>query len=128
MCMLVTQLCLTLCDPIDYTPPGSSVHRILQARILEWFAIPFSRESSWPRDGTCFCCVSWIGRYIHYHWTSWEAICDLRYVIKSHWIGTEHMATLYINWGVVSLWLVQFIQHLFLCWSWSKYLLRNEQS
>ena len=42
---------LTLCDPIDYSPPGASVHRILQARILEWVAIPFSRGSSQPRDG-----------------------------------------------------------------------------
>ena len=43
----VTQLCLTLCDPLDYT-----VHEILQARILEWVAIPFSRESSKPRSPT----------------------------------------------------------------------------
>ena len=42
--MLVTQLCLTLCDPMDGSPPGSSVHGILQARILEWVAILFSRE------------------------------------------------------------------------------------
>ena len=39
--MLVTQLCPTLCNPVDYSPPGSSVHEILQARILEWIAIPF---------------------------------------------------------------------------------------
>ena len=43
----VTQSCLTLCNPMDYT-----VHGILQARILEWVAIPFSRESSQPRDRT----------------------------------------------------------------------------
>ena len=42
--MVVTQLCLTLCDPMDCSPPGSSVHGILQARILEWGAIPFSGE------------------------------------------------------------------------------------
>ena len=42
------QLCLTLCDPIDCSPPGSSVHGISQARILEWVAISFSRGSSWP--------------------------------------------------------------------------------
>ena len=41
--MLVTQLCLTLCDPMDCTLPGSCVHGILQARILEWIAISFSR-------------------------------------------------------------------------------------
>ena len=42
MCVLVTQSCLTLCDPMDYSLPGSSVHEILQARILEWVAISFS--------------------------------------------------------------------------------------
>ena len=50
--VLVTQSCPTLCDPIDYGPPGSSVHRILQARILERVAIPFSRGSSQTRDQT----------------------------------------------------------------------------
>ena len=42
----VAQSCPTLCDPVDCSPPGSSVHDILQARILEWVAMPFSRESS----------------------------------------------------------------------------------
>ena len=42
------QLCLTLCDPMDCSPSGSSVHGILQARIPEWVARPFSRESSYP--------------------------------------------------------------------------------
>ena len=41
--MLVTQLCLTLCDPMDCSLPGSSVHGLLQARILEWVAISFSK-------------------------------------------------------------------------------------
>ena len=51
---LVTQSCLTLCNPMDYrVPPGSSVHGILQARILEWVAVPSSRVSSPPRDQTC---------------------------------------------------------------------------
>ena len=49
---LVTQLCLTLCDPMDCSLPGSSVHGIFQARILEWIAISFSRGSSQPRDQT----------------------------------------------------------------------------
>ena len=44
--VLVTQLCLTLCDSMDYSPPGSCVHGILQARILEWVVIPFSNRSS----------------------------------------------------------------------------------
>ena len=46
---LAAQLCLTLCNPRDCSPPGSSVHRISQARILKWVFIPFSRRSSWPR-------------------------------------------------------------------------------
>ena len=48
--MLVAQSCLTLCDPMDCSPPSSSVHGILQARILEWVSISFSRVSSWPWD------------------------------------------------------------------------------
>ena len=46
LCVLAAQSCLTFCNPMDYSPPGSSVHGILQARILEWVAIPFSRGSS----------------------------------------------------------------------------------
>ena len=48
--MLVAQSCPTLCNSMDYSPPGSSVHGILQARTLEWVTIPFSRGSSQPRD------------------------------------------------------------------------------
>ena len=48
----VAQSCPTLCDPVDYSPPGFSVHGILQARTLEWVAISFSRGSSQPRDQT----------------------------------------------------------------------------
>ena len=47
------QSCLPLCDPMDYSPPGSSVHGIFQARILEWVAISYSRGSSRRRDQTC---------------------------------------------------------------------------
>ena len=49
---LLAQSCLTLCNPMDGSPPGSSIHGILQARILEWVAISFSRRSSRPRDQT----------------------------------------------------------------------------
>ena len=52
MYMLVTHLCPTLCDPMDCGPPGSSVHGVLQARILEWVAISLFRGSSQPRDRT----------------------------------------------------------------------------
>ena len=46
----VAQSCPTLCDPMDCSLPGSSIHGIFQARVLEWVAISFSRGSSWPRD------------------------------------------------------------------------------
>ena len=62
LCML--QSCLTLCNPMDCSLPASSVHGILQARILEWVAMPSSRGSSWPRDQTHVSCVSCIaGRF-----------------------------------------------------------------
>ena len=48
----VAQSCPTLCDPMDYGPPGSSIHGIFQASVLEWVTISFSRVSSWPRDRT----------------------------------------------------------------------------
>ena len=52
------QLCPTLCDPMDCSPPGSSVYGILGARILEWVAISYSRGSSWPRDPNCVSSIS----------------------------------------------------------------------
>ena len=48
----LAQSCPTLCDPMDCSLPGSSIHGIFQARVLEWVAISFSRGSSWPRDQT----------------------------------------------------------------------------
>ena len=57
-------------DPMDYGLPGSSIHGISQARILEWVAISFSRRSSWPRGLTH---VSCIGRWILYPWATQEA-------------------------------------------------------
>ena len=59
----VTQMCLALCDLMDHNLPSSSVHGILQARILGWVAIPFCRGSSWPRIQTCIFCI---GRRILY--------------------------------------------------------------
>ena len=66
------QLDLILCDPMYYSLPGSSVHGIFQARLLEWVAIPSSRESSQPRDQAPVSCISCIGRCILYHFTTWE--------------------------------------------------------
>ena len=71
----VAQFCLTLCNPMDYSLPGSSGHGILQARILEWVAISYSRGSSWLKDQTHVSCVSCTGRQILYHcrFFTWEA-------------------------------------------------------
>ena len=66
----VTQLCPILWDLVDYSPPGSSIHGILQARILEWVAISFSKGSCQSRNWTCISCI---GRQILYHWATREA-------------------------------------------------------
>ena len=64
MYVCVAQSYLTLCNPMDYWPPSISVHGILQARILEWVAMPFSRGSFQPRDQTQVSCVFCItGRF-----------------------------------------------------------------
>ena len=60
----VTQSCPTLCDPMDCSLPGSSVHGIFQARILEWAAISFSKGSSQPRDQTQVSCI--VGRCFYH--------------------------------------------------------------
>ena len=75
----VAQLCLTLCDPVNYSPPGSSVHGILQARILEWVAISFSRRSSRPRDRTQVSRI--VGRCFNL-WATWW--------VKKVWKEKEH--------------------------------------
>ena len=77
------QSCLTLCNPIE---PGSFVHGIFQARILEWVATSFSRGSSQPRDRTPVSWVSYILRGILYHCVIWEG----------QWKHTFH-ENLYIN-------------------------------
>ena len=59
-CCWVSKSCLTLLNSMDYSPPGSSVHGIPQAKILEWVAISFSRESSWPRNQTLISCTAGI--------------------------------------------------------------------
>ena len=70
MLCLVAQLCSTLCDPMDCSPPGSSVHGILQTRILEWVAIPFSQGSSRPRNWKRVSCIA--GRFFKV-WATREA-------------------------------------------------------
>ena len=71
MKMFFAQSCPTLCDLMDYNLPGSSVQGILQVRILEWVAIPFSRGSSQPRDQTQVSCIA--GRFFTI-WATREAL------------------------------------------------------
>ena len=71
----LAQSCLTLCDPMDCSPPGSSAHGILQARVLGWVATPFSRGSSQPKDLTRVSCIT--GGFIN--------ICATREAQKTCW-------------------------------------------
>ena len=73
---LVKKLCPSLCEPMDGSPPGFSVHEIFQARVLEWVAISYSKGSSGPRGQTRVSCISCIGRRILYSCTTWEALLE----------------------------------------------------
>ena len=90
-CSLIAQSCLTLCDPTDYSPLGSSLHGISQIRILEWVAISFSRGSSWPRDWTRVSSISCIDRWILYQWATREAPYSSIIKLSTFWW--------YIFWG-----------------------------
>ena len=75
------------------SPPGSSVHRISQASLLEWFAISFFRASSPPRDWTC---ISWIDRQILYHWA----------IRKWKWSESKSLSSVWLfgtSWAVQSM-------------------------
>ena len=84
-------MCLTLYDPMDCSPPRSSVHVILQARILEWVAISFSRGSSPPRDRTWVSCIA--GRFFTI-WASKE-FTEMVYSIEKRVSVTPSCPTLY---------------------------------
>ena len=73
-CAKLLQSCLILCDPMDCSSPGFSVHEILQARIPEWVAISSSRASSWSRNRTHISCASCIGKRVLYPCTTKEVL------------------------------------------------------
>ena len=97
----VSQLCPTLCDPMDCSSPGFSVHGIFQAGILEWVAISSSRGYSWPRDRTQVSCIAgrrfalWATReawkiypmnIYQQHYQEWFKVCLLDFVVSdSRW-------------------------------------------
>ena len=70
------KLCPTLCNPMDCSPPGPSVHGIFQARILKWVAMPSSRGSSQCRDQTCVSYISFIDGQVFITSATWEALND----------------------------------------------------
>ena len=76
-CCLVAKSCLTLWDPMGYSPPGSTAHEFSQARIPEWVAMPSSRGSSQPRDWTH---VSWIAGGFFTIWATREALWNFSYL------------------------------------------------
>ena len=83
LCVLAAQACPTLCNTIDCSLPGSSVRGILQARILEWIAISFSRGSSWPRDWSWVSCIA--SRFF-YHWATRETLNNFKvYLCTSYY-------------------------------------------
>ena len=92
---LVAQSCLTLCDPMNCSLPGSTVHGIFQAKVLEWIAISFSGVSSWPRDQTHGSCVSCIAGEFLTCWAIGEAI-SWPYVRVYFWTS-ESFPLIYVS-------------------------------
>ena len=91
--VLATQSCPTLHDPMDYSLPGSSVHGILQARILEWVAIPFSKGLSQPRDQTLISCI--VGRFLTI-WATKKVHNSLMQWLK-HWLKSTGGTSLVVK-------------------------------
>ena len=73
LCMYACSFVFDACNPMDCSPPGSPIHGIVQAIILEAVAISFSRGSSQPREQTLVSCVTCIGRRTLDHWATWES-------------------------------------------------------
>ena len=95
--VLVTQSCLTPCDPMDCSLPGSSVHGILQARILEWVAMPSSRGSSWPRDLTWISCIA--GRFFNLRATGKSSILHIvKYTFQCYSLKSSYSFLLPWHW------------------------------
>ena len=84
----VTQSCLTLCNPMDCSPPGSSVHGILQARILEWAAISSSRGSFPSRDGTHVSCIGRQSLPLSYLGSS-VSLCIFHFLFEYYPLSTK---------------------------------------
>ena len=88
------QLCPALCDPMDCSPPGSSVHGFIQSRILKWVAMPSSRQSSWPRDWTCVSYISCTDWRFFTTRTTWVPMSLLRNLLSIPWPSLLYMICL----------------------------------
>ena len=120
--MKVTQSCPTPCDPMDCSLPGSSVHGILQARILEWVAIPFSRGSSQPSDQTQVSSV--VGGFLTI-WATREASSSVQFSNCHVWLfvtpwtaARQASMSIVKSWSLLKLMSVELVMpsnHLILC-------------
>ena len=98
MCVCVcAQSCPTPLDPTDCSPPGSSVHGILLARILKWVAISYSRGSSQPKDQTRVSGISWVGKWVLYHCITWGALVS-RDMVSKLW-SQPAWEVMMVTWG-----------------------------
>ena len=95
---LVAQLCWTLCDPMDRSPPGSSVHGIPQARILEWFAMPSSKGSSQCMDRTQVSCKEWLSFSIIGYYKILNIVpCSIQDILVFIYLK------IFLNWSIIAL-------------------------
>ena len=98
---VLAQSCLTVCDPMDCSPPGSSVHGIIQAKLPAWVATSFSRWSSQPRDQTW---VSWIAGSFFTVWATREALQSTQIYQKwaniFHCLAQSFLNTKSLSWPV----------------------------
>ena len=120
--VLVAQSWLTLRDPMDYSPPGSSVHGILQARILECVAIPFSKASSWPRDQTW---VSHIEGRFFTIWATRKAPCPKWSQLSVQFSSVQSLSHV---WLFVTPWITARQASLSITISWSSLRLTSIES
>ena len=97
-CCLIITSCPTLCNPMDCSPPRSSVHGISQVRILEWVAVSFSRGSSWTRDPTSISCLA--GMFF-YHQANWEALCNFSFYLLNDDRGQDGWMASPTRWTCV---------------------------
>ena len=111
VCMLSCFSHVRLFDALNCSLLGSSVHGILQARILEWVTMPFSKGSSQPRDWTHTSYISCVNRRVLYHWHVWQItslvqqhpqLCDSGAPFKSHWTISTLKFVVYGPWGLLN--------------------------